>query len=144
MTHNAHFKKNYQRPSWPRINGKTIHWIPLNMYICWFLWVIKRLNRSVTFHNWWSWIIAINGHALIFSALSSGTNGIEWKSLLENKLNKDFEWDKVFQMAFAKKEEFTLEQVMISTMFCKKSLLLTWFDETPFSLLSSWPYKLVI
>jgi len=50
---------------------------------------------------------------------SSGSNGIEWKSLLENKLNKHFDWDEVFKTAFAKKEGITLEQVTVLTMFCK-------------------------
>ena len=99
---------------------------------------INRLDRSVAFHDWWSWIIAINAHSLIFIVLSSGTNGIEWKSLQENKLNKDFNWDEVFKTAFAKKEGLTLEKVTISTMFCKKSLLLSRFHETPL-----WPNKFV-
>jgi len=50
--------------------------------------------------------------------LSSGSNGIEWKSLFENKLNKHFNWDEVFKSAFAKKEGITLEQVTVLTMFC--------------------------
>ena len=50
---------------------------------------------------------------LFLPFLSLGSNGIEWKSLLENKLNKHFDWDKVFKTAFAKKEGITLEQVTV-------------------------------
>jgi len=57
---------------------------------------------------------------LFLPFLSLGSNGIEWKSLLENKLNKHFDWDEVFKTAFAKKEGITLEQVTVLTLFCKK------------------------
>ena len=45
--------------------------------------------------------------------LSPGSNGVEWKSLLENKLNKHFDWDEVFKTTFAKKEGISLEQVTV-------------------------------
>jgi len=41
-----------------------------------------------------------------------GENGIEWKSLLEEKLNKDFNWGEKFKAALAKGEEDALEQAI--------------------------------
>ena len=41
-------------------------------------------------------------------------NGVEWKSLLEEKLNKNFNWDETFKAALEKGEEDALEQVRIT------------------------------
>ena len=51
-----------------------------------------------------------------------GDNGIEWKSLLENKLNKHFDWEEVFKAALNKKEGITLEQVNVIILLCTKPL----------------------
>lgn len=56
--------------------------------------------------------------SLYFILLSPGANGIEWKSLLEKKLNKDFDWDKIFKAALGKDEADTLDQVCVLSVFC--------------------------
>ena len=46
--------------------------------------------------------------------LSLEDNGVEWKSLLEEKLNKNFNWAETFKAALGKGEEDALEQVKIA------------------------------
>lgn len=57
-------------------------------------------------------VAGVNPYQLWRVTNKEGSNGIEWKSLLENKLNKHFDWDEVFKTAFAKKEGITLEQAI--------------------------------
>ena len=46
--------------------------------------------------------------------LSLEDNGVEWKSLLEEKLNKNFNWAETFKAALGKGEEDALEQVKMT------------------------------
>jgi len=57
-------------------------------------------------------VAGVNPYQLWRVTNKEGSNGIEWKSLLENKLNEHFDWDEVFKTAFAKKEGITLEQAI--------------------------------
>ena len=41
-------------------------------------------------------------------------SGVEWKSLLEEKLNKSFNWNETLKEALGKGEEDAIEQVKIT------------------------------
>ena len=57
-----------------------------------------------------------NGSLLAFTRslfLPEG-NGVEWKYLLDNKLNKDFHWEVTFQAALGKHDEDAIEKAGIT------------------------------
>lgn len=78
--------------------------------------LIQYRTSTGTYSPDWTYIFLCG--SLYFILLSPGANGIEWKSLLEKKLNKDFDWDKIFKAALGKDETDTLDQVCFLSVFC--------------------------
>lgn len=70
---------------------------------------VSRVTVNFSGFNSHATLSPLNATDYLFFTLED--NGIEWKSLYEEKLNKAFDWDETFKAALSKGDEDALVQV---------------------------------